>query len=59
MLQTMLGGGIFILQETRQEEERIQFTKDFWDYANKTITKLTGTANTTTDEQNPQQHTTS
>jgi hypothetical protein len=49
MLQTMLGGGILILQETREEEERTLFQKDFWDYTNKTITKLSGTANAPID----------
>ncbi len=44
MMQTMLGGGILILQESKQEEERTIFQKDFWDYTNKAIANLTGTA---------------
>jgi hypothetical protein len=50
MLQTMLGGGILILQEQREEEQRAEFSKDFWDYVGKIISRLSGTTGIPTEK---------
>jgi hypothetical protein len=45
---TLFGGGYFLFRNAKYyEEEWNHFKQDIWDYLEKTVTKLTGTAHAT------------